>query len=100
MPLPHRCCILLGVLLAGCRSSEFDYGELPELVRIVTDPPAADVQLEGSLARFVTPCDIRREALEGRTLLIEKPGYVPFRGTLADIPAGERGTFKLTLRPQ
>jgi len=88
----------LAVILPGCRTTEFDYSELPDPVRLITDPPAADVQIEGSLARFVTPCDIRKEALIGRTLLVEKAGYEPFRGTLADIPAGERGAFHLTLR--
>lgn len=99
MPFARSLSSIAFLLLAGCRSSEFDYQELPDLVRIVTDPPAADVQLEGSVARFVTPCDIRRDALVGKTILIEKEGYAPFQGTLADIPAGERGTFRLKLRP-
>lgn len=98
MPATARVLFLATLVSAGCSAPDIDYSELPELVRIITDPPAADVQLEGSLARFVTPCDVSPQTLAGRVLLIEKAGYAPFRGTLADIPAGERGTFKLTLR--
>lgn len=90
--------LFAAILLSACHTTEFDYGSLPDPVRVATDPPAADVQLEGSLARYVTPCDISKSALIGRTLIIEKPGYAPFRGRLEDIPAGERGTFRLVLR--
>lgn len=97
MPIP-RCAVLAVALLPGCRSSAFDYRQLPDLVRLVTDPPAADVQVEGYVGRFVTPCDIHRDTVRDRNLTITKEGYAPFHGTLADIPAGQRGTFKLTLR--
>jgi hypothetical protein len=89
---------LLG--LAGCSSSDVDYSLLPDIVRIVTDPPGADLQLEGYPNRFLTPCDIKRETLRGRTIKIVKDGFVPFEGSLAEIPAGERGSFRLVLRKQ
>ncbi|HLU38375.1 MAG TPA: PEGA domain-containing protein [Planctomycetota bacterium] len=85
-------------LLAACRGPAIDYDQLPDLVRLETDPPGADVQLSGYAIRFVTPCDIKRETLRGREITVVKEGYAPFQGTLADIPAGQRGTFRLTLR--
>lgn len=87
------------VLAAGsCAGPTIDYDQLPDLVRIVTDPPGADLQLTGYVTRFVTPCDIRRETLRGRTITITKEGYAPFVGDLSQIPAGERGSFRLPLR--
>lgn len=85
-------------MLPACSGPDIDYNQLPDLVRLVTDPPAADVQLEGYVGRFVTPCDIHRETLRGRQITITKDGYAPFQGTLADVTAGERGTFRLVLR--
>lgn len=90
--------LLVALCLGGCAGSDVDYSLLPDIVRIVTDPPGADLQLEGYPNRFVTPCDIKRETLRGRTITISKEGHVPFQGSLADIPSGERGSFKLTLR--
>lgn len=92
--------LLVALGLAGCSGSDVDYSLLPDIVRIVTDPPGADLQLEGYPNRFVTPCDIKRETLRGRKITISKAGCATFQGSLADIPAGERGSFKLTLRPQ
>lgn len=95
---PLAYCFLAAVLLPACSAPDIDYSQLPDLVRLITDPPGADVQLEGYVKRFVTPCDISREALRGRKLTITKEGYLPFHGSLGDITAGERGSFRLVLR--
>lgn len=94
----RRLCLPACLVLSACGTPDIDYSQLPDLVRIVTDPPGADLQLDGVVNRFVTPCDIKRDTLRGRTITITKEGYAPFQGTLADVTAGERGTFRVALR--
>lgn len=89
---------LLGTSLGGCATSDFDYDGLPENVRIESDPPGVDLQLSGYVTKFVTPCDIKRDTLRGRTLTFTKAGHIPFQGTLGELSAGDRGVFSVTLR--
>lgn len=90
--------LALAALLSGCASSDVDYDRLPDLVRIESDPPGVDLQLSGFVTRYVTPCDIKREALRGRTLTFTRAGYIPFQGQLGDLAEAGRGSYQLTLR--
>ena len=90
--------LALAVLLGSCASSDIDYDQLPDLVRIESDPPGVDLQLSGFVTRHVTPCDVKREALRGRTLTFTRAGYIPFQGQLGDLEEVGRGSYLLTLR--
>lgn len=90
--------LALAALLTGCASSDVDYDQLPDLVRIESDPPGVDLQLSGFVTRYVTPCDVKREALRGRTLTFTRVGYIPFQGQLGDLEDAGRGSYLLTLR--
>jgi len=93
-----RTVLALAVLLGSCASSDVDYDQLPDLVRIESDPPGVDLQLSGFVTRHVTPCDVKRETLRGRTLTFTRAGYIPFQGQLADLEETGHGSYLLTLR--
>lgn len=90
--------LALAALLGSCASSDVDYDQLPDLVRIESDPPGVDLQLSGFVTRYVTPCDVKREALRGRTLTFTRTGYIPFQGQLGDLEETGRGSYLLSLR--
>ncbi len=102
MTTPKRIILALGAVLtaslAGCATGDFDYDALPDVVRIESEPAGVELQLSGYVARFVTPCEIKRETLRGRTLTLTHAGYLPFQGMLGDLAARERGVYRVDLR--
>jgi len=93
--------VLVVVTLAGgCKLYRNPHGlqDLPTVIRIVTEPPGADLKLARYNLILTTPADIEQDVDLDDKLVISKPGYWVFRGTLRDIPQVALGTYLVKLQ--
>lgn len=93
--------VLTAVSLSGCKSHKNPHGwqNLPHVIRIVTEPEGAELKLPGYNLLLITPADIERKIGPDDTLVITKEGYLPFRGSLADMPQIALNTYRVKLQP-
>ena len=86
--------------LSGCQTYKNPHGRqnLPHVIRIVSDPAEAKLRLVRQNLILYTPADIELEIKSGDTLEITKKGYLPFRGTLRDMPQIALNTYQVTLQ--
>ncbi|MGQ9589515.1 MAG: hypothetical protein ACUVYA_04380 [Planctomycetota bacterium] len=84
---------------SGCYSNPHGYQDTPPILRLVSVPSGATVDIPSMNLRLETPCDLPTELDLDDEISVSKRGYVPFRGTLGEIREISRRTFEVRLNP-
>ena len=89
----------LALVASGCYSNPHGYQDTPPILRLVSVPSGATVDIPSMNLRLETPCDLPTELDLDDEISVSKPGFVPFRGTLGEIREISRRTFEVRLNP-
>lgn len=89
----------LALAASGCYSNPHGYQDTPPILRLVSVPSGATVDIPSMNLRLETPCDLPTELDLDDEISVSKQGYVPFRGTLGEIREISRRTFEVRLNP-
>lgn len=86
-------------LLTACHySNPHGSQELAPIKRLITEPSGAELRIERHNLILETPCDLPQAVHPTDVLVISADGFLPYRGTLGELPQVSLGTYKAALR--